>query len=211
MHVQNNTASRGHVPSLAIPHAADIERGETRSEIVLTREEQISVCKWTTADITLHMAGHVLALAVAAIQLANRTNGLQTTAEKLAVPTAMFSAGDTLATLAIGLYGRSLLAYGFRGHAACTDIGRIFASGFGIALPALILANPEMNAASKAHEALSAVAIGVIGTAMILTTAKWGRGKGFVLPPQGPELQLTNLNGSAPHNGTVAQHRPAAG
>ncbi len=211
MHIQNNTAANGHLPSLAIPHTADIERGETTPEIVLTREEQVSVCKWTTADITLHMAGHVLALAVAAIQLANRTNGLQTTAEKLAVPTAIFSAGDILATVGLGCYSRSLLAHGFRGEAACTDIGRMFASGFGIALPALILANPDMNAASKAHEALSAVAIGVIGTAMILTMAKWGRGKGFVLPAQRAELQLTHLNGSDPHNGAIAQHRPTAG
>ncbi len=209
MPIENGIPSLRNPASLAAPHTVDIEVANnqaTHNPAALDRQTKNddSIMKWTIADAALHFTGHALALTMAAIQLAHRTNGLQTTAEKLAVPTALFNSGDLIASPALGFFSASLLMNGLRDHAAYLDLLRFLASGFGLALPSLVLANPTLNSAGKAHEVTAAVALGVIATAMIFTTFKWGRVPAYLQVPQPHELQLSAIDRTPEGNRAAA-------
>lgn len=117
-------------------------------------------------------AARVLSIAVAALQLAHRQDGLQTTAEKMAVATTAVNAFDLLFNVsslqctACAASSQNLMAV------ALLEAFKLAAAGTGATSSALVLADPS-NPVSDAHTALAKANLALIGAGLIAGVLKY--------------------------------------
>lgn len=171
--IQNNAGSGSHVHSLAAPHARDVENAITPELREATTKAMRRAAKWEIAEGAVTLSALLASIAMAGVQLANRTNGLQTPAEKLAAATIALNAGDLLFTCAANACGAAFRSAGRNGIAIALDSVKLSALSLGIAECALVLQDPSKNSGGKPHEGAAIATLGLIGGAFIMNAAKW--------------------------------------
>lgn len=193
MPIQNSTVSHATPPSLAAPPATTVENAITPELHQATNAALKRAIRWEIAEGCVTVAALLASISMAGVQLANRTDGLQTSAEKLAAATVALNAGDILLTLVANTCGLGFRTSGRNGVAIAVDTIKMSALGLGLAGCSLVLQDPQTHSAGKAHEGAAIGTMGLIGGAFLMNAAKWVYTPKFKKVNNDEEIQLADI------------------
>lgn len=151
------------------PARLDIEMDAHESEIPVSYASLLCAI---TIDRLFTIAAAGLGLSVAAVQLANREDSLDTTAERLAVATTALSCGVICGAgnhLRNAITDPELMTCP---RETGYELAKLTAMGLGAASSALVLSNPELNAADATHQALAKATLALVAISLITSVLR---------------------------------------